>query len=116
MRTVQLPGWTARVAAVVAFAAAGRAADGATELGRFEITEPLGRTWTHEWVMREVGIDTGGRDVPDGRLVVGAGPVLSYYEFKHPMGDRLTDEKWRAMLQSGKAPDRPEWVKSYLRE
>ncbi|MGB2821608.1 MAG: DUF3160 domain-containing protein, partial [Phycisphaerae bacterium] len=53
---------------------------------------------------------------PDGRLVVGAGPVLSYYEFKHPMGDRLTDEKWRAMLQAGKPPHRPEWVKSYLRE
>ena len=30
---------------------------------------------------------------PDGQLVAGAGPVLSYYEFKHPMADRLTDEK-----------------------
>ena len=53
---------------------------------------------------------------PDGRLVVGAGPVLSYYEFKQPMSDRLTDEKWRAMLKSGTPPHRPEWVKSYLRE
>ena len=23
--------------------------------------------------------------VPDGRIIVGAGPVFSYYEFKHPM-------------------------------
>ena len=36
---------------------------------------------------------------PDGRLVIGAGPVLSYYEFKHPMKDRLTDEKWRELLK-----------------
>jgi hypothetical protein len=51
---------------------------------------------------------------PDGRLVLGAGPVLSYYEFKHPMGDRLTDEKWREMLKGDKAPARPEWSKLYL--
>ena len=52
---------------------------------------------------------------PDGRLVAGAGPVLSYYEFKHPMSDRLTDPKWRQMLQGGKAPQRPKWLKSYVR-
>jgi hypothetical protein len=51
---------------------------------------------------------------PDGRLVLGAGPVLSYYEFKHPMSDRLTDEKWRDLLKSSKAPARPEWNKLYL--
>jgi hypothetical protein len=50
---------------------------------------------------------------PDGRLVMGAGPVLSYYEFKHPMGDRLTDEKWRIMLKT-KAPASPEWTRAYL--
>ena len=27
--------------------------------------------------------------LPDGRIGVGAGPVLSYYEFKHPIEDRL---------------------------
>ena len=50
---------------------------------------------------------------PDGRLTLAAGPVLSYYEFKHPMMDRLTDEKWVEMLKSGKAPAAPEWVGSY---
>jgi len=28
---------------------------------------------------------------PDGSILLAAGPVLSYYEFKHPMSDRLTD-------------------------
>ena len=46
--------------------------------------------------------------VPDGRILIGAGPVMSYYEFKQPMEERLTDEKWREMLSS-EAPERPEW-------
>ena len=48
--------------------------------------------------------------VPDGRIIVGAGPVFSYYEFKQPMDDRLTDKMWQEMLQSN-PPERPEWVK-----
>ncbi len=47
--------------------------------------------------------------VPDGRIILGAGPVFSYYEFKHPMDDRLTDEKWKEMLRSN-PPERPGWV------
>jgi len=47
--------------------------------------------------------------VPDGRILIGAGPVMSYYEFKHPMKDRLTDEKWRELLKSN-PPDEPEWM------
>jgi len=47
--------------------------------------------------------------VPDGRILIGAGPVMSYYEFKHPMDDRLTDEKWRELLESN-PPDEPEWM------
>jgi hypothetical protein len=54
--------------------------------------------------------------VPDGRTIIGAGPVLSYYEFKHPMGDRLTDEKWQEMLAGGQAPEKPGWVKSFAAE
>lgn len=46
--------------------------------------------------------------VPDGRILVGAGPALSYHEFRHPMADRLTDEKFRQMLASD-PPDPPEW-------
>jgi hypothetical protein len=51
---------------------------------------------------------------PDGRLLLGAGPVLSYYEFKHPMRDRLTNEKWRELLKGKEAPARPEWTRDYL--
>ena len=54
--------------------------------------------------------------IPDGRILIGAGPVLSYYEFKHPIEDRLTDEKWRQMLEQGDAPDRPDWISSFYAE
>jgi hypothetical protein len=54
--------------------------------------------------------------LPDGSINLGAGPVLSYYEFKHPMEDRLTDEAWREMLEQGKAPPRPTWVESFYSE
>lgn len=50
--------------------------------------------------------------VPDGRILVGAGPVMSCYEFKHPMAERLTDEKWRDMLGS-EPPEKPEWCSSF---
>jgi hypothetical protein len=46
---------------------------------------------------------------PDGSILLAAGPVLSYYEFKHPMSDRLTDEAWRNLLTSPEKPDRPKW-------
>jgi hypothetical protein len=45
----------------------------------------------------------------DGLVFLAAGPVLSYYEFKHPMSDRLTDEAWRQMLNSPERPNRPTW-------
>jgi len=51
-------------------------------------------------------------DLPDGRKLFGAGPIMTYYEFKHPMADRLTDEKWREMLETGE-PKQPEWVKTF---
>jgi hypothetical protein len=50
---------------------------------------------------------------PDGRLVLAAGPVLSYFEFKHPMNDRLTDEKWRQLLAGKDAPPAPPWTQEY---
>ena len=50
--------------------------------------------------------------MPEGHIVIGVGPVFSYYEFKHPMDDRLTDEKWREMLESNPPAD-PEWTKSF---
>jgi hypothetical protein len=47
--------------------------------------------------------------MPDGKAFLALGPVLSYYEFKHPMSDRLTDEAWRQMYDSPDRPGRPDW-------
>jgi len=51
--------------------------------------------------------------MPDGGTVLGMGPVFSYYEFKHPMADRLTDKKWKAMLRGANAPQLPEWIGTF---
>ena len=50
--------------------------------------------------------------IPDGRILMGAGPVFSYYEFKQPISERLTDEAWRRMLKENPPTD-PEWVCNY---
>jgi hypothetical protein len=52
---------------------------------------------------------------PDGSAFLAAGPVLSYYEFKHPIWDRLTDEKWREILDSPDKPERPAWYRPLMR-
>lgn len=51
--------------------------------------------------------------IPDGRILIGAGPVMTYYEFKQPMQDRLTDDNWRKILAS-KPPEEPEWVSNFV--
>jgi hypothetical protein len=50
--------------------------------------------------------------VPDGRILLGAGPVMSYYEFKQPADARLTDEAWREMLKTN-PPDNVEWYSNF---
>jgi len=52
---------------------------------------------------------------PDGSIFLAAGPVLSYYEFKHPTEERLTDEAWRDMLASPEKPDRPLWFQELVK-
>lgn len=49
----------------------------------------------------------------DGRIGLAVGPMFSYYEFPHPMEDRLTDEKWRELLSS-KPPARPAWIADFI--
>jgi hypothetical protein len=53
--------------------------------------------------------------LPDGRILVGAGPVMSYYEFKQPMDGRLTDEAWRELLDSN-PPEMPEWTANFAED
>jgi hypothetical protein len=50
----------------------------------------------------------------EGQLLVTQGGVFSYYEFAWPMSDRLTDESWREILNSGQAPARPEWTATFV--
>jgi hypothetical protein len=52
----------------------------------------------------------------EGELVVAKGGVFSYYEFPWPMDDRLTDEKWREMIDTGQAPAQPGWTSSFRTE
>jgi len=42
------------------------------------------------------------------------GPVYTYYEFTHPMNDRMTDEQWIEHLSRGDVPARPQWAREYL--
>jgi len=47
-------------------------------------------------------------------LQVAKGAVFSYYEFPWPAADRLTDEKWRKMLEDGQPPARPTWTGTFF--
>ncbi len=51
--------------------------------------------------------------LPQGHIVLGVGPVFSYYEFKQPLSERLSDEAWREILESGEAPEEPEWIGNF---
>lgn len=50
----------------------------------------------------------------EGVVKVAKGGVFSYYEFPWPLSDRLTDEKWRELLGSEEAPERPDWTDAFL--
>lgn len=60
--------WGAMLLGMMALASAASAADLAT----FEIREPLGQDWTDEWLTQDVTLDTGGREVKAGALVLTA--------------------------------------------
>ncbi|MBZ0290433.1 MAG: DUF3160 domain-containing protein, partial [Anaerolineae bacterium] len=53
---------------------------------------------------------------PDGRLQIARGGVFSYYEFINDINQRMTDEEWRALVDSGGLPPRPSWVSSFMGE
>jgi hypothetical protein len=45
----------------------------------------------------------------NGNLRLTKGGTFSYYEFAHPVNDRLTNEQWHIML-SNNPPDLPDWI------
>ena len=54
--------------------------------------------------------------LPTGEIYIGAGPVMSHYEFKQDMSNRLTDEGWQEMLEGGNEPERAPWTISFISE
>ncbi|UJG44231.1 MAG: DUF3160 domain-containing protein [Candidatus Heimdallarchaeum endolithica] len=48
-----------------------------------------------------------------GKLYLTRGVTFSYYEFKQPMNNRLTDEEWQEMLETS-PPELPEWIRENL--
>ncbi|MDD4358565.1 MAG: DUF3160 domain-containing protein [Candidatus Pacebacteria bacterium] len=52
----------------------------------------------------------------DGKLRITKGGVYSYYEFEWPMQDRLTDKKWRDMLNLSNAIELPIWTDAFIAE
>ncbi len=49
----------------------------------------------------------------DYRPMAFVGPVMSYYEKITDDFDRLTDERWKSLVESGELPVRPDWVNIY---
>ena len=49
----------------------------------------------------------------EGELYVTVGASFSYHEFTQPMSNRLTDEAWQDMLDSGQYPAVPSWTASF---
>jgi len=49
----------------------------------------------------------------DGMLKICSGAMFSYYEFPHPMADRLTDGKWQEMIDEN-PPNLPIWSDSFI--
>jgi hypothetical protein len=49
----------------------------------------------------------------DGTLRIARGGVYSYYEFTWPLSDRLTDRRWREMLNSDQPPEQPSWTNAF---
>lgn len=49
-----------------------------------------------------------------GHVRITRGATFSYYEFKQPSVQRLTDEEWRGMLAGEMPPALPEWTESFM--
>ncbi|OFW61935.1 MAG: hypothetical protein A2133_06950 [Actinobacteria bacterium RBG_16_64_13] len=50
----------------------------------------------------------------NGKLQVLCGASYAYYEFKVPLAQRMTDEEWITVLDSGQAPPRPAWTDEWI--
>ncbi len=53
---------------------------------------------------------------PNGGLQLVRGGVFSYYEWVGDINRRMTDDEWRAQVESGQVPPRPGWVSAFVGE
>jgi len=53
---------------------------------------------------------------PEAPYEITIGAVYTYYEFTVLPDQRLTDEAWQEMLETGRAPDAPEWTDMFIME
>lgn len=51
---------------------------------------------------------------PTEPFTVAVGAVYTYYEFPVPQDERMTDEDWWAVLDSGNVPLAPDWTSSFI--
>ena len=56
-----------------------------------------------------VVVPTPGKN---NQLKIAKGIIFSHYEFRQPMGNRLTDEKWHQMIDKKNLPPLPQWFSS----
>jgi hypothetical protein len=50
----------------------------------------------------------------EDKVEVAQGGIFSYYEFKQPRSQRLTDEEWRERLAGSDAPALPSWASNFV--
>jgi hypothetical protein len=53
---------------------------------------------------------------PEAPYEIAIGAVYTYYEFTVPPENRMTDEAWQEMLESGNVPDAPAWTGLFIVE
>jgi hypothetical protein len=52
--------------------------------------------------------------LPDSPWRVAVGAVYTYYEFKVPSSERMTDKAWQAQLEGGTNPPQPDWTQMFV--
>ena len=52
--------------------------------------------------------------LPDSPWRISVGAVYSYYEFTVPSSDRMTDEQWQALVETGGNPPQPDWTQMFI--
>jgi len=50
----------------------------------------------------------------EGKRYLARGSAFSFYEFRVPISERVTDHDWKAYLQGGKDKPRPAWTASFF--